>query len=299
MSTAEAAITPPNPADIIDPALGKADLERLMPRILAVPRDRVVLPRVDIAAAAIFAVSIGRQVKQPELRARFASLPASEFDIRHVDDLEALARATWYARVEQDTADASAREAKLPVDLVDLATAVKERMLKCVSYYFDGTPLQKETDDIRSGTGYRDLASDLSRLARLYVDHAAALSGDTKNYRATDATDAARLAGRIIDELGTAGTAEERRRADITARVWVLLLEVYTEVADAGRWLLRHEGGETKFVSLHTVARAPVVRRRTEPPAQGGTTTPPTQGGTTTPPAQGSSTPPPASGSKT
>ncbi|HEX2574101.1 MAG TPA: hypothetical protein VH877_31435 [Polyangia bacterium] len=194
MSTPEPTTTPPSAADTIDPALGKADLERLMPRILAVPRERAVLPRIDIAAAAIHAVSIGRQVKQPELYARFASLPAREFDIRHVDDLESLARATWYARVEQDTADATSREAKLPVDLVDLATAVKERMLKCAAYYFDGTPLQKEVDDIRSGTGYRDLASDLSRLARLYVDHAAVLSGDTKNYRASDAADAARLA---------------------------------------------------------------------------------------------------------
>jgi hypothetical protein len=293
MSTPEPT-TPPSAADTVDPVLGKADLTRFMPRILAVPYERAVLPRIDIAAAAIYAVSIGRQVKQPELYARFASLPAREFDLRHIDDLEALARATWYARVEQDTAAASTREAKLPIDLVDQATAVKERMLKCTAYYFDGTPLQKEVDDIRSGTGYRDLASDLSRLARLYVDHAAALSGDTKNYRATDAADAARLAGRIIEELGAAGTAEERRRADITARVWVLLLEVYGEVADTGRWLLRHEGGETRFVSLHTVARTPTITRRpTETPTQGAPTSP-TQSNST-PPTQGAPTPPTSS----
>ena len=292
MSTTPIAAAPTPAADPIDPILGKADLERLMPRLQAVPREKAVLPRIDIAAAAVFAMGVGRLVQQADLRARFASLPAREFDIRHVDDLETLARATWYARIAQDTAGASATEAKLPVDLVDLATTTKERMLKCAAYYFDGTPLQKEVDDIRSGSGYLDLASDLSRLAKLYVDQAAVLAGDKKLYRATDAADAAQLAGRIVDELGAAGSAEERRRADITARVWVLLFESYNEVADTARWLLRHEGGAEKFPSLYTVGRTQASKRRVEPSPQ--PTPAPTpelpQGGPATPPTTSSKT---------
>lgn len=237
-------------------AASKAALGALMPRIEAIPAEAVRVPNADVEACAIFAQGVGRRVKEPALHARFSSLPAQEFDIAHVDDLESIASAVWYATIQLATATATRTDVKVPSELVQRATETKTRMLKVVTYHFEDHPkLGAEIADIILGTGYRDLASDLTRLATIYVDERATVSKDPKHYVVADADNAPQLAQQIIDHLGLTPTSEESRWMDIVARGWTLLSETYGEVAAAGLWLRRRERGEEMFSSLVAAGR--------------------------------------------
>jgi hypothetical protein len=237
-------------------AASKAAFDALLPRLEAIPKDAVRLPNADVEACAIFARGVGRRVKEPALYARFASLPAQELDIAHVDDLEPIASAVWYATVQLATATATRTDVKVPGALVQRATETKARMLKVVTYHFEDHPrLGPEIADIILGTGYRDLAGDLTRLARIYVDERATVSRDPKHYVAADADKAPELAQQILDHLGLTPTSEGSRWMDIVARGWTLLSDCYGEVAAAGLWLMRRERGEELFSSLVAAGR--------------------------------------------
>lgn len=248
-------------------AASKAALDKLMPRIEAIAQEAVRVPNADVEACAIFAQGVGRRIKEPALHARFSSLPAQELDMAHVDDLESIASAVWYATIQLATATATRTDVKVPSELVQRATETKARMLKVVTYHFEDHPkLGAEIADITLGTGYRDLASDLTRLARIYVEERATVSKDPKHYVVADADNAPRLAQQIVDHLGLTPTSEESRWMDIVARGWTLLSDSYAEVAAAGLWLLRRERGEELFSSLVAAGRNRRSRLKKEEP---------------------------------
>lgn len=248
-------------------AASKAAFDKLLPRLAAIPKDAVRMPNADVEACAIFARGVGRRVKEPALYARFSGLPAQDFDITHVDDLEPIASAVWYATIQLATAAATRTDVKVPSELVQRATETKTRMLKVVSYHFEDHPrLGPEIADIVLGTGYRDLAGDLTRLARIYVDERATVSRDPKHYVAEDADKAPELAQQILDHLGLTPTSEGSRWMDIVARGWTLLSDCYGEVAAAGLWLLRRERGEELFSSLVAAGRNRRTKLKKEEP---------------------------------
>lgn len=244
------------PAPIDPNVAGKSALDAFASRREAIPRDRVRTPNADVEVCAIFVMGIARRVNEPALYARFARLPEEEFDIAHVRELGLLAQAAWYARTQLATASATSTEAKLPVTLVQRAAERKARMLKVVTYLFDDHPrIGPEVADIILGTGYRDLASDLIRLAKIYLSERAAVEMDPRHYRADDEADALRDAEEIIAHLGEARGNAERMWADIVARSWTLLVQSYSEVTAAGCWLLRNEGAAEIFLPLVVAGR--------------------------------------------
>ena len=138
-------------------------------------------------------------------------------------------------------------------------------MLKVVTYLFDDHPrLGLEIADIILGTGYRDLASDLIRLAKIYLSERATVEKDPKHYRADDEAEAFKDADEIIVHLGKARSTAERAWVDIVARSWTLLVQSYGEVMAAGTWLLRNEGAAEIFLPLAAVGRIgrPKPKRR-------------------------------------
>ncbi|HRI67998.1 MAG TPA: hypothetical protein PK156_27365 [Polyangium sp.] len=98
---------------------------------------------------------------------------------------------------------------------------------------------------------------------------------DPKHYLASDVNDAPTHSSEILRLLGEARNENAKTWADMVARAWILLLEVYGEVSSAGRWLYRHDEGETRFPSLWSVARAgqgrPKKTALEEPSAEGNT----------------------------
>jgi hypothetical protein len=256
-----------------DPAAAKKAYEAMSPRMAALGKDDLALVNIDGQEAVIIALTVSRFLDEPETRARFALLNAKTFDPAHLGDLATIALTLSHAYVELQAARAQTTEAKLPITLVDKATAVKTRMLECTEYLFKrhGT-LAKEVASIRAGTGYRDTASDLLRLAKIYAEKKSTVEKDPLNYRDTDEADARTYAQEILTELGKAQSAEEQRCGAAMARAWTLLRETYGEVQWAGQFLYRHEEPEEKFPSLYANSGAgrPRKKKATEAAPGGG-----------------------------
>lgn len=254
------------PAAIRDP--GEAAYAALQPRLAQIAAERVVQPRAQVSAAASFVLStIAPRLSDKRLRARFASLPAAEFDHSALDDLVPAAHAALWAQAQLAAADAGVPGARLPEELISQATELRQLMLAVCDYHFrDDVRLSQQVADIRSGTGYLDLAEDLRRLSALYRSERETLKQDLRFYKAKDADTALHLSQRITSELRPQSTEAARQ---ISWRTWALLLELYEEIARGGRFLLR-QAGESAFPLLHAAARVPVRRSRSPkapPPA--------------------------------
>ncbi|MDI3290206.1 hypothetical protein [Polyangium sp. 15x6] len=241
----------------VDHDAAKAAFEKLLPLLDQIPRDSLQSPNTSVDAAAIVALGVARELTAPEARARFELLPKELFDIAALDDLEPAALAAWYAATSLLSANAQGTEAKLPVELSDDATRLKARMLKVGDYHFDpATPTGREIADIRIGTGYRDLAQDLARLARMYRTEKKHLENDKVHYNVEDAARADELSHRILEELSASRSAEQALWTERVQRAWALLLGVYGEVTTTAAWLWRKEGGAASYPSLVTAGRA-------------------------------------------
>ena len=259
------AIKSPNDTPL-DPAAAKKAYEAMTPRMNALAKDDLALLNVDTQEAAITALAVSRFLAEPEPSARFSLLDAKLFDPAHLGELATIALAVSHAYVELQSARAQTTEAKLPVALVDAATEVKERMLECAEYLFKRHPvLSREVASIRAGTGYKDLASDLIRLAKVYEDNKATVEKDPLNYRSTDAAEARTQAQKIFTTLGEAQSAEEKRCVAALTRAWTLLRAAYDEVQAAGSFVYRHEEPEDKFPSLYASAGGGRPKKAKEP----------------------------------
>lgn len=252
----------------VDHDAAKLAFEKLLPRLEQLPKDSLQVVNSSVDAAAIVALGIARELSAPAMRARFELLPMELFDVAALDDLEAAALAAWYAATSLLSANAQGTEAKLPVDLVDDATTLKTRMLKVGEYHFDPvTPTGREIANIRVGTGYRDLAQDLVRLAKIYRAEKKQLEHDKAHYRGEDAGRADELSHRILTELSASRSAEQALWTERVQRAWTLLLGLYGEVTTTAAWLRRKEGGAAAYPSLVTAGRA-VRRGRAEGAAE-------------------------------
>lgn len=249
----------------LDPAAAENAFAALLPRLQSLPPDNLLALNTDLQDAAIIALAAARFTAEAEIAARFALLHKDLFDPRHLTDLAPAALAAHHIGLRLRTARATATEAKIPVALADDAAAVKARMLRLTAHVFEDDPaLSAEVEDIRSGTGYKDLASDLVRLAKLYADNPATVAKDGVNHRPTDADDARTLAQKILAALGESRSGEEARWVDLANRAFTLLRAIHDEVRAAGLFLYRRADGEKKFPSLYPANRG---RRRKAPGA--------------------------------
>lgn len=269
--------TPAAPASAgeasLDPKAAEKAFAVFKPRMLALDADKLAPQSVDLEKVAVLVAAIGRWVKEKEPRERFASLPKKHFDQAHVEELEAIALSAWHAAIELRTANIGKSEAKLPVPLVMEATALRARMTALAAYNFGDDAVDgPEIEDIKVGTGYTDLASDLVRLRKLFLKHLDAVKLDRKNYQGGDEELAGRLAHAILKELGEAKNQQQKHWADLTARAWTLLVQVYDEVSAAGAWLWRKESAADRFPSLYAAGRAspgrPAKSKEATPPQE-------------------------------
>lgn len=247
----------------IDPEAAPRAFEAMLPLLDAWTGERATI-NVNLPKVVVFAASVGRTVKQPDMRAMFASLPPAHFDMQYVDRLESAAMATWYADLCTRTASALTTGGKLPEEVEAEAILCKTRMARVIEYNLDHIKeVVTELESIRTGNGHMDLASDLMRLAVIFRAHAARLSQDTQRYQASDAEAAMRYATAIHQVLGDGRRSDSAYWTDYLSRAWSLMVTTYEEVAAAGRWLYRHDNGETMFPSLYSIGR----RRRSRKPA--------------------------------
>ena len=172
------------------------------------------VPSVDpITAVGAARVVLGR-IAEPAQRARFARLPADELDGRLLERYAGLVDAADAAATQYGAVQASEGDALVPLATAQSGIDARGRMFQCVEYMVADTSdsVRRQLDEIRKGSGYRDLASDLVALATLYAEHAAIVTRDPKNYRASDAPDA--WTSEIENRL------EEVRSGKVELRSW-------------------------------------------------------------------------------
>lgn len=147
------------------------------------------------------------------------------------------------------SARAGATEVKLPQQLVRNATALKTRMLAtCVYCLDDDTKAMQEISSIRAGTGYTDLKHDLRRLAVLYRQYKAELSG--KKYDAADEGQALAIADEINVHENPSQTAEQ---ALTERRIWTLLKKTADRAYEAAVYVTHHAPAVRASIrSIHT-----------------------------------------------
>ena len=264
----------------IDPAAAKKAFEALLPAYRAMPASKVKATRPGLTEVAHYVWGRAKELQMPTVRAKFALLPKQLFDIGVLDRLDQFALGALYAQQLLESAEAQTTEARVSYATLTEATTVKGRMLKASDYHLRHRrpDLALELDDIISGTGHADLASDLSRLQKLYGDEKAHFPhhGDDPHYHAGDADRAGELSRRILDEM-TEGRAKALLEArDIAARAFTVVWDAWDVIGGGGQLALKDEGGAKLFPSLFQVGRAAPARRKAgkdkgvEPPVEGG-----------------------------
>jgi hypothetical protein len=247
----------------IDPDGAARAFEAVLPLLDA--QNELRRSNTSIDKAIIHAASVGRMVKQPEVRARFAGLPAGEFDQQRVDLLETTSLAAWHVTVSRSSATVQTSGTRISESDIEAGMLLKQRMIKVIEYHVGHVgEVNTELGSIRDGTGYLDMANDLMRLGALYQRYIAEISGDTRHYRAEDREDAGRLAHAVHQVLGDGRDTDARYWNGYLPRAWSLMVVTYDEVSAAGRWLYRHENGELRFPSLYAIGRQRRSRRPDE-----------------------------------
>lgn len=192
------------------------------------------LPSLNLPNVAIHVLKTSRDLLDPAVRARFEKVPAELFDHGLLDRLEPAAWAVWYghtlcASLASDSGGAKVSEATLA-----LATTIKTRMLRVAEYtLLDHPKAMREVAAIRSGSGYADLARDLTRLAWLYTNHPTLVSGGGVHYDPEDVVRAKEAAAAILYETGESQPQELVKAKGETGAAFVVLQDTYQRI---GRW---------------------------------------------------------------
>lgn len=236
----------------------EADFKKLKKRLLAIPLEELKPVSVDCQVSCAIALGVVQHAQAEPLRSRLKNLSKSgEFNDACVDELPIAARAAWYARHRYLLDEAAKTEAKVSLALLDQASALKSRMLRCAEYHLSAHPSEAPVlAAIRVGSGYQDLANDLLALSELYKRQKAELSHDKRNYGAQDAAQAKTLAHQLLEELSQGHVERQGDWGEMQKRAWHLLSRTYGEVARAARFLLGEERGAELFPSLVGASRA-------------------------------------------
>lgn len=219
----------PTPPVIPDSKDAEAAFGRVQAIIEAVPELGLEPLNVDLDKVGKAGYALAQKCVSPEVWERLALYPAVLYDApaRIVELVDLSLAASWVA-TRGLTVRAAQSETQLPQSLVQEATALKARMQATCEYCLDDGEAVRELASIRSGTGYDDLKHDLRRLAVLYRDRKAELSG--RKYDAADEAKALALADEINLRQRGPSAADQSK---LERRVWKLLRAAGERAYDA------------------------------------------------------------------
>ena len=281
-AASHAGIVPKPPA--YNPDTAAAFLVAFRPRLDEIHAADLLVPRLDIRAAALAALGVYAFVTQVEpLHARFEKQATiGELDIASIEGLKAAAFLVFLTHAQAEAAGAFATDVKVPAELMQEGIEVEARMQELCEYKFKrDTLIAPLLALLRPGSGYRDLAGDLLGYAEIYGMRPEKVATDETNYRATDVADAQRIAGDILAHVAASMTPKAREAHELMRRAWTLLVQTYFEVQEVGKTLLRRDPKRDDwFPSLYAAGKSGRPRKKVE--AAAGT---PNVGETPKPPA--------------
>lgn len=256
--------TPEPGSSEIDAEDARAAFEALRDELAAIPPQKLLNPRIDMQKAAAHVFSLAERDSAPARAAAFERLAAAGVIAPPpLDRYKRAALATWYAR-QQQLRFAALGSGVVPAAIVEDASALKRRMLKNLTHYFEDHPIYGlEILAIRAGQGHQDMANDLQMLADLYVhpEILAIVSRDPVHYFDTDVRDARALGAEIFRALGFE-SRESAEWTDHVRRVYTYMHDGYEEHCHAGALLFfRSEDVRVTYpASLVSVVRLAPTR---------------------------------------
>jgi hypothetical protein len=280
-SYAGIALKPPS----YDPGVAAALLPIFRARLDAIPAADVLVPRLDVRAAALAALGVYAFVTQvPALHARFEQQHSlGEFDLASIEGLKAASFLVYLTHAQAEAEGAFATDIKVPVDLIHEGMELEARMQELCEYKFKrDTKIAPLLALLRPGTSHRDLAGDLLGYADIYATRKDDVASDTTNYRETDVADARRIAGDILAHLAAAMSPKAKAAYELMQRAWMLLIQTYFEVQEVGTCLMRRDPKRDDwFPSLYAAGRSGRPRKKKDEaagraPNDGGAQKPPT-----------------------
>ncbi len=235
--------------------------------IAAVPDEKIVGLNIDLSQAAMAGLVLVDRAREDGRAERIDKLAPEFIEVDLVDKLETVCLGAQFIVDNAATEEATAVTVMVDPAVFERATQVKARMIKCILYNMEGTQsVEDEVADIKLGTGYMDLAQDLTRLAVLYAKHVKTLSKDPKNYRDTDLAQARADANEVRAQY----RASKTKAADwdrLRPKAYVEIQRLYNEVRDAIRYAYRHQPDVTdQFEALRTAVG--IVSKKKEPKAE-------------------------------
>lgn len=258
-----------------DPDTAEALLTAYLPRLKAIPPDRLDFPRVDVDAVSRTLLAVYAFTQVPQLRSLFeAAASAGQFDMVNLERLKEVTLVLIHTFRKAEAAGALKTSAKVPAELDAESLEVEKRLQAVCEGFFPDDPFIQQ---LRPGTGYIDRAYDLLGYADKYDANSAVVAGHVL-YRATDAADARKLAGKLLAAVNTTMNPPQKLAFDQLQRVWTFAVPVYFEVRQLGLAFLRYDPSrDERFPSVYVVGRKGSGRKKaskeeapTGPPAADG-----------------------------
>lgn len=245
-----------------DPSGGEVAFRLLEKRLRAMPIEALKLVNLDISATSVAAFAAVAVMREDDREARVRAMPGFVPDT--VSDLEDLAWCTVYLNNLAQNSKASANGQKVDVATVNIAFTLRTKMSRVLGYHFaDDAKVEAELADIKAGSGHRDLAMDLGRLAELYVEHANVLAVDKVQYDREDVGRARGLAQQIMQSLTTALVGPDDEIDGLRTRSWSLTVDTYNELKAAHDWVNRKNPREMEALpTLRAAVIAQIAHKR-------------------------------------
>ncbi|NUP11138.1 MAG: hypothetical protein HOW73_34265 [Polyangiaceae bacterium] len=218
----------------LDPQIGEEAFSRRAPSLRAMDPAGVTAPNCDATRAAMITLQVVKAAEEPSRAQAFAKVGEFLGDDT-IATLKDQAWALWYLDSRVRTIDATKSDVKVDATLFEEASKARARVLKLVDYYLGENPkMAAELKDIGIGTGYIDLAGDLTRLAGHLSAHKDTLSADKMRYRADDEVTLRGMANAIIAQLNEDRTNET---PDLRNRAWTQMRETYVHLKKAADFI--------------------------------------------------------------
>ncbi len=212
-------------------------------------------PSLNRMRAITHTLALCKVLREPEIAEAFAGLPERYFDGAIIERLYPLALAmTHQANVMSDQ-KALSTNARLPTDLVNEASSLRNRLYSLIQYYLgEDATIAAKLASIKSHTGYIDMANDLARLANIVEDHRDLLKQDNIKYTPTCVEDARRCQQLILSTFSMVNQSKKQNTV-LYNRLWNIMYFYYTEICTTGSWIFRRTLNADRFASLTTLMR--------------------------------------------
>lgn len=221
----------PRPEAAFDPEIGEESTMQFKAELLAMEPAQVQASNVDCLLAAVAAATFAAQCEGPTVGPKLASMPALFMGDATPARLRKFSEVVFYTENRTRTRSATASGVRVDGKIVAEGQALRDRMLKVLAYHFDDDAyMRAEIADIRLGSGYVDLASDLARVATHYTRHRATLEKDVKFYKHEDMVRARGISSEILAALQA---ESDGSIVDLRNRAFTKMARIYARLKAA------------------------------------------------------------------